>query len=144
MEKKLYTLETAKNKYSDRDYNVNISFPEFSCLCPRTGLPDFATIIIDYTPNKLLVELKSLKLYFLNYRNKGIFHEHATNMILDDFKSASNPKKVYSRESLLRNIWGSDVHVVARTVDVHIRKIREKIGQNFIRTIKGVGYKFKS
>ena len=56
----------------------------------------------------------------------------------------SNPKKVYSRESLLRNIWGSDVHVVARTVDVHIRKIREKIGQNFIRTIKGVGYKFKS
>ena len=57
---------------------------------------------------------------------------------------ASNSKKVYSRESLLRNIWGSDVHVVARTVDVHIRKIREKIGQNFIRTIKGVGYKFKS
>jgi len=57
---------------------------------------------------------------------------------------ASNPKKVYSRESLLRNIWGSDVHVVARTVDVHIRKIREKIGQNIIQTIKGVGYKFKS
>tara|TARA_B000000609_G_scaffold35211_1_gene24722 strand:+ start:3266 stop:3616 length:351 start_codon:yes stop_codon:yes gene_type:complete len=97
MTKKLYTLETAKNKYSDRDYNVNISFPEFSCLCPRTGLPDFATIIIDYTPDKLLVELKSLKLYFLNYRDKGIFHEHATNMILDDFRSACNPKKVSVR-----------------------------------------------
>ncbi len=56
---------------------------------------------------------------------------------------ASNPKKVYSRESLLRNIWGTDVHVVARTVDVHIRKIREKLGQDIINTIKGVGYKFK-
>jgi len=57
---------------------------------------------------------------------------------------ATNPKKVFSRESLLRNIWGADVHVVARTVDVHIRKIREKLGQDFISTIKGVGYKFKS
>lgn len=57
---------------------------------------------------------------------------------------ASNPKKVYGRDSLLRNIWGTDVHVVARTVDVHIRKIREKIGQDYITTIKGVGYKFKS
>ena len=57
---------------------------------------------------------------------------------------ASNPKKVYGRDSLLRNIWGTDIHVVARTVDVHIRKIREKIGQDYITTIKGVGYKFKS
>ena len=90
-----YKLETAENQYSDRDYNVNISFPEFSCLCPRTGLPDFATISINYSPDLLLVELKSLKLYFLNYRNKGIFHEHVTNMILDDFKAACNPKKIY-------------------------------------------------
>ena len=58
--------------------------------------------------------------------------------------TASNPKKVYGRDALLRNIWGTDVHVVARTVDVHIRKIREKIGQDYITTIKGVGYKFKS
>ena len=57
---------------------------------------------------------------------------------------ATNPKKVFSRESLLRNIWGTDVHVIARTVDVHIRKIREKLGQDFISTIKGVGYKFKN
>ena len=57
---------------------------------------------------------------------------------------ATNPKKVYSRESLIRNLWGTDVHVVARTVDVHIRKIREKLGQDFISTIKGVGYKFKN
>ena len=89
-----YKLETAKNLYSDRDYNVNISFPEFTCLCPKTGLPDFATITVSYSPSLLLVELKSLKLYFLNYRNKGIFHEHVTNMILDDFKNACNPKKI--------------------------------------------------
>ena len=89
-----HKLETAENLYSDRDYNINISFPEFTCLCPKTGLPDFATITISYSPNLLLVELKSLKLYFLNYRNKGIFHEHATNMILDDFKAACNPKKI--------------------------------------------------
>ena len=93
-EKTLYKLETAENQYSDRKYNVNISFPEFSCLCPKTGLPDFATIIIDYIPNKSLIELKSLKLYFLNYRNLGIFHEHATNMILDDFKKACAPHSI--------------------------------------------------
>tara|TARA_Y100001934_G_C12318383_1_gene758795 strand:+ start:233 stop:583 length:351 start_codon:yes stop_codon:yes gene_type:complete len=91
MKEKTYKLETAENHYSDRKYNVNICFPEFTCLCPRTGLPDFATIIIDYQPKDLLVELKSLKLYFLNYRNKGIFHEHVTNMILDDFKKSCKP-----------------------------------------------------
>tara|TARA_B100000700_G_scaffold330475_1_gene456910 strand:- start:5008 stop:5358 length:351 start_codon:yes stop_codon:yes gene_type:complete len=94
MKKTNYKLEIAENLYSDRKYNVNISFPEFTCLCPRTGLPDFATIIVDYVPKKSLVELKSLKLYFLNYRNKGIFHEHVTNMILDDFKKASDPHSI--------------------------------------------------
>ena len=80
--------------------------------------------------------------YVVKVNNKEIFFPKKEFNLL--YFLASNPKKVYSRESLLRNIWGSDVHVVARTVDVHIRKIREKIGQNFIRTIKGVGYKFKS
>ena len=80
--------------------------------------------------------------YVVKLNNKEIFFPKKEFNLL--YFLASNPKKVYSRESLLRNIWGSDVHVVARTVDVHIRKIREKIGQNFIRTIKGVGYKFKS
>ena len=80
--------------------------------------------------------------YVVKLKNKEIFFPKKEFNLL--YFLASNPKKVYSRESLLRNIWGSDVHVVARTVDVHIRKIREKIGQNFIRTIKGVGYKFKS
>ena len=94
MKKENYKLETTKNQYSDREYNVSISFPEFTCLCPKTGLPDFATIIINYVPNNLLVELKSLKFYFLNYRTVGIFHEHVTNMILDDFKKACKPKKI--------------------------------------------------
>ncbi len=94
MKKTNHKLETTTNDYPDREYNINISFPEFTCICPRTGLPDFATIIINYTPNLLLVELKSLKLYFLNYRDLGIFHEHVVNLILDDFKGACLPKKI--------------------------------------------------
>ena len=80
--------------------------------------------------------------YVVKIKNKEIFFPKKEFELL--YFLASNPKKVHGRESLLRNIWGADVHVVARTVDVHIRKIREKIGQNFITTIKGVGYKFKS
>ena len=87
-------LETAVNQYSYRDYEVNISIPEFTCVCPRTGLPDFATIIINYIPDKNLVELKSLKMYILKYRDLGIFHEHAANKILEDFKEACSPRKI--------------------------------------------------
>ena len=85
-------IETVENKYKDRDYNVHIEFPEFTCVCPKTGLPDFATIIIDYTPDKLLIELKSLKLYFVSYRNEGSFHETAINKILDDLVAAAKPR----------------------------------------------------
>lgn len=87
-------LETAVNEYTQRDYQVHIEFPEFTCLCPRTGLPDFANIIIDYHPNKKLVELKSLKYYFVAWRNVGIFHEHAVNQILDAFVAACSPRQV--------------------------------------------------
>ena len=87
-------IETVQNKYPKRDYNVHIEFPEFTCVCPKTGLPDFATIIIDYTPDKLLVELKSLKLYFVAYRNEGSFHETVINKILDDFVAACKPRKM--------------------------------------------------
>ena len=80
--------------------------------------------------------------YVVKLNNKEIFFPKKEFNLL--YFLASNPKKVYSRDSLLRNLWGTDVHVVARTVDVHVRKIREKIGQNIIQTIKGVGYKFKS
>ena len=94
MKKFNYKLETTENEYSDRDFTINISIPEFTCLCPRTGLPDFAIINIEYIPLKLLVELKSLKFYILNFRNLGIFHEHVTNKILDDFRVSCSPKKL--------------------------------------------------
>ena len=87
-------LEIVKNEYSDRDYEINISIPEFNCVCPRTGLPDFGTIHITYTPSKHIVELKSLKLYIVSYRMCGIFHEDVTNKILDDFVQAAKPKKI--------------------------------------------------
>ncbi len=89
-----HQLEVVPNRYKDRDYTVNICIPEFTCVCPRTGLPDFATININYVPDKHLVELKSLKYYILNYRNLGIFHEEVANRILDDIKSAVKPRKV--------------------------------------------------
>ena len=81
-------LEIVDNEYSDREYIINISIPEFNCVCPKTGLPDFGTIKINYVPKKHIVELKSLKLYIVKFRNLGIFHEHVTNRILDDFKKA--------------------------------------------------------
>ena len=87
-------LEVVDNEYLDRDYEINISIPEFNCVCPKTGLPDFGTINIVYTPKDYIVELKSLKLYVVKYRNLGIFHEHVTNRIMDDFIKASNPKKI--------------------------------------------------
>ena len=87
-------LETVQNQYSDRKYRVNISIPEFNCVCPRTGLPDFGTIYITYTPAKHIVELKSLKLYIVKFRNVGVFHEHVTNRIMDDFKKACKPKQI--------------------------------------------------
>ena len=91
-------LEVVKNHYSDRNYTVKISIPEFSCVCPRTALPDCAVIEIHYIPDKYIVELKSLKLYIFGFRNMGIFHEDATNKIMDDFKKASQPRKI--------EIWG--------------------------------------
>ena len=87
-------LETVENKYSDRDYDIKISIPEFTCVCPRTAQPDFATIEIIYIPNQLIVELKSLKLYLQQFRNLGIFHENVTNRILDDFRFACKPRKI--------------------------------------------------
>ena len=86
-------LERWKNKYSDRDYTVSIKTDEFTCICPKTGLPDYAIICIDYIPDKYCVELKSFKLYLLAYRNIGIFHEHVINRILDDFITSCKPRR---------------------------------------------------
>ena len=87
-------IEVIENKNPDRDYTVNIEFPEFTCVCPKTGLPDFATIRIEYIPNKLIVELKSLKLYFVSHRNVGTFHEDVVNKILNDLAAACKPRKM--------------------------------------------------
>ena len=79
-------LEKWPNPCPDRDYTIDISFPEFTCLCPHSGYPDFATIKINYIPDKYIVELKSLKLYLNSFRDRGISHESATNRIFDDLK----------------------------------------------------------
>jgi|TARA_B100001540_G_scaffold166721_1_gene147466 7-cyano-7-deazaguanine reductase len=90
-------LEVVDNLYPDKEYTISVSIPEFNCVCPRTSLPDFGCIYIDYVPNKHIVELKSLKLYIVKYRNVGIFHEEVTNKILEDFKRACKPKSISIR-----------------------------------------------
>ena len=85
-------LEVFDNPNADRDYLISFDCPEFTCLCPRTGQPDFATIRIRYVPDRLCVELKSLKLYLWSYRNEGAFHEAVTNRILDDLVAATSPR----------------------------------------------------
>ena len=85
-------LETFPNRHPGRDYVVTLSTNEFTCVCPATGQPDFATITIKYIPKDRIVESKSLKLYLWSYRNEGVFHEHITNVILDDLVAALEPK----------------------------------------------------
>jgi 7-cyano-7-deazaguanine reductase len=85
-------LETFPNPKPDRDYEIRFEAPEFTCVCPMTGQPDFATIHIRYIPDELCVELKSLKLYLWSYRDEGTFHETVTNQILDDLVEAISPR----------------------------------------------------
>lgn len=85
-------LGTFKNPYPERHYTIEMDCPEFTCLCPKTGQPDFATIHISYIPDQLCVELKSLKLYLWSYRQEGGFHEKVINQILDDFVSTARPR----------------------------------------------------
>lgn len=85
-------IETFVNPTPQRDYRIHMEIPEFTCLCPKTGQPDFATLLLDYVPDKLCIELKSLKLYVWSYRNEGAFHEAVTNRILDDFVEAIRPR----------------------------------------------------
>jgi 7-cyano-7-deazaguanine reductase len=85
-------LETFENQFPDRDYRIEIIAPEFTSVCPKTGQPDFGTVTITYIPDRLCIELKSLKFYLQSYRNMGIFYEHVTNAILDDLVSACKPR----------------------------------------------------
>ncbi len=87
-------LETFANPRPERDYEINLECPEFTCVCPRTGQPDFATIRIQYVPDSLCIELKSLKLYLWSFRNEGAFHEDVTNRILDDLVQACRPRSM--------------------------------------------------
>ncbi len=87
-------LETFANPNPERDYHIQINCPEFSCLCPKTGQPDFAEMRLDYVPDQLCVELKSLKLYYWSFRDEGHFHEQVTNMIADDLIRALSPRSL--------------------------------------------------
>ncbi len=86
------SLETFPNPSVDRDYTIHMNVPEFTCLCPKTGQPDFATLEIEYVPDQLCIELKALKLYIWSYRDKGAFHEAVTNEILDDLVNVIAPR----------------------------------------------------
>ena len=88
------TLETFDNQYPGRDYEIRITAPEFTSVCPKTGQPDFGTLTITYVPDRKCVELKSLKLYLQKFRNEGIFYEHVTNRILDDLTAVLTPRQI--------------------------------------------------
>src|ERR1700685_3242791 len=86
------SLETFANPSPERDYTIRMRIPEFTCLCPRTGQPDFATLYLEYVPDRLCVELKSLKLYIVSFRSRGAFHEAITNEIVDDLVAVLSPR----------------------------------------------------
>ena len=104
------TLETFENPNTSRDFHIHMEIPEFTCLCPKTGQPDFAVIYLDYIPDLTCVELKSLKLYMWSFRDEGCFHEAVTNRILDDLVAATQPKfmrvtaKFYVRGGVFTNV----------------------------------------
>ncbi|MCU0666985.1 MAG: preQ(1) synthase [Candidatus Omnitrophica bacterium] len=91
-ELKTPALEVWKNQYPDKVYTIHIEIPEFTCICPKTGLPDFAVIDIEYAPAANCIELKSLKMYTIFFRDVGIFHEHLINKMMEDFVQAVKPR----------------------------------------------------
>ena len=103
-------LETFDNPAPGRDYRIHMEIPEFTCLCPKTGQPDFAVLTLDYIPDRLCVELKSLKLYIWSFRDEGHFHEAVTNRILDDLAAATKPRfmrltaRFYVRGGIFTNV----------------------------------------
>lgn len=109
-------LETFPNQHPGRRYTVTLQTSEFTCVCPMTGQPDFATITIRYIPDQSIVESKSLKLYLWSYRNEGVFHEHVTNQILDDLVAALDP--IYCEVTGAFNVRGG----IALTVEAKHEK----------------------
>lgn len=110
------SLETFPNPNPERDYHIRIDSPEFTCLCPKTGQPDFAEIKLDYVPDELCVELKSLKLYYWSFRDEGHFHEQVTNMIANDLIELLDPR--YLKVEAVFNVRGG----VYTTVEVEHTK----------------------
>jgi len=105
-------LELFPNPQPARDYTIRIRIPEFTCLCPKTGQPDFATLLLEYIPEQQCVELKSLKMYIWSFRNEGAFHEAVTNEILDDLVAATTPR--FMRLSAIFSVRGGiDTTIIA-------------------------------
>tara|TARA_B100000614_G_C14410003_1_gene437400 strand:+ start:398 stop:778 length:381 start_codon:yes stop_codon:yes gene_type:complete len=98
------TIETFENPQPERDYTIKMHIPEFSCLCPKTGQPDFAEINLEYIADKVCIELKALKMYIWSFRDQGAFHEDVTNQILNDLVTATNPR--YMRIEAEFNVRG--------------------------------------
>ena len=103
-------LEVFENPNQKRDFHIHMQIPEFTCLCPKTGQPDFATLYLDYIPDERCVELKSIKLYIWSFRDEGCFHEAVTNRILDDLVAATDPRymkltaKFFVRGGIFTNV----------------------------------------
>ena len=116
MNEKIKLLEVFDNQYPDRDYTIYHEAPEFTSLCPKTAQPDFATITVEYIPDQLCVELKSLKLYLNSYRNDGIYFESATNKILDDLVEVCRPR--YMRITAEFNVRGG----ISSTIEAEYSK----------------------
>jgi 7-cyano-7-deazaguanine reductase len=111
------TLETFDNPSPARDFAIHMEIPEFTCLCPKTGQPDFATLHLEYVPDRKCVELKSLKLYVWSYRDEGAFHEAVTNRILDDLVAATRPR--FMRLTARFNVRGG---IFTRVVAEHRKR----------------------
>ena len=116
MSEKSKILEVFNNQYPNRDYTIYHEAPEFTSLCPKTGQPDFATITVEYIPDQLCIELKSLKFYLNSYRNDGIYFESATNKILDDLVEACQPR--YMRITAEFNVRGG----ISSTIEAEYSK----------------------
>ncbi len=111
-------IEVWQNQYPDKEYMINLETDELTCICPKTGLPDFAKVVIQYIPNRVCVELKSFKMYLHSFRNVGIFHEHLTNRILDDFVRVCKPR--YAKIEVEMNIRGG----IKTTVSVEYKEYK--------------------
>ena len=128
-------LETFENPNIKKDLHVHMQIPEFTCLCPKTGQPDFATLYLDYIPDKRCVELKSLKLYIWSFRNEGCFHEAVTNQILKDLVKATKPRfmrltaKFFVRGGIFTNVTVENKKKVCKA---EIRGYLSKVCLTFI------------